>query len=138
MYAPAFSGKQSPFGNSTTPGRYSQHLLATANTGADLGNGTSYFGDSGPGQESGTVFSLFAAFACDSGISNQPPVFVDGRQSNNMAVATDARCYTNEPCELFVHARDFAVNGNGIENGLETSDLVAIELAVLLNMRQLL
>ena len=129
MYAPAFSGKQSPFGNSTTPGRYSQHLLATANTGADHGNGTSYFGDSGPGQESGTVFSLFAAFACDSGISNQPPVFVDGRQSNNMAVATDARCYTNEPCELFVHARDFAVNGNGIENGLETSDLVAIELA---------
>lgn len=60
----------SPFGTTAAPGRYSQHLLATADVGAG--------GVALPTWQNGVgaIYTLFSAFPCDSGLGNQPPIFV--------------------------------------------------------------
>ena len=67
----------SPFGNAAAYGRYSQHLLATADVGA--GGGALPTWQNGVG----VIYTLFSAFPCDSGLGNQPPFFVASPTAND-------------------------------------------------------
>jgi hypothetical protein len=77
-----------------------------------------------------TTHTLFSAFACDSGLANQPPVFVSSPTSlDDAGLPTDVRCYVGEACEITLHARDFDIDSTGARSGNQTSDEVRIQLA---------
>jgi len=126
----AFGGPRgiSPFGNTPGPGRFSQHKMATADVidtaivGAASGVPTWQSG-------AGAIYTLFSAFPCDSGAANQPPMFVTSPSSVDHSVATEALCYVGEACEIALHARDFEMDSLGVENNVQSADVVRIELA---------
>jgi len=130
----AFSGPRdvSPFGLTSTPGRFSQHLLVTADSGSITG--ASIGGDAWREvptwqQGSSATYSIFSAYPCDSGVENQPPVFVTSAKSRDTRVPTDVHCYFGEACTIPLHARDFEMDSDGFQNGQQTADTVRIELA---------
>jgi hypothetical protein len=131
----SFGGPQSgtPFGLANTPGRYSQHVLATADSGSMIGVGIG--GGAALGkvptwqQGSSATYSIFSAYPCDSGVANQPPVFVVSATSHSTRVPTDVYCYFGEACIVPLYARDYEMNSEGFQTGLQTSDTVRLELA---------
>ena len=50
--------------------------------------------------------------------------------SVDTGVATEARCYVGETCEIALHARDFGMDSSRAENGGLRLDVVRIELAI--------
>jgi hypothetical protein len=79
---------------------------------------------------SASVQTVFAAFPCDSGSANQPPVFVPSLSSTSTNVATEYSCTLSRPCEIPLFARDFAVDSAGQTSVQETEDEIAIEGSV--------
>ena len=70
---------------------------------------------------------IFSTFACDAGTSNQPPVFVRDQISKSRDIPTDVTCSRSGACQIELHIRDYAVTSGGVENGLLSSDDIAIE-----------
>jgi hypothetical protein len=124
------TGGVSPFGSAVAPGRYSQHVLATVDDiTTDTGLNERAIEPPTWRNGAGAVYTLFSAFPCDSGLANQPPVFVTSKESYDTGVPTDLQCFIGKVCEVVVQARDFAIDQSGKENGLQTMDVVRIELA---------
>eukprot|EP00961_Rhodomonas_salina_P277442 3748995-Rhodomonas_salina.1 len=64
--------------------------------------------------------------SCTPGSSNHPPVFVTGPSSTAPNTRTHITCVRSRPCEVVLHARDFAVNASDGNSDVETSDRIRI------------
>jgi len=68
------------------------------------------------------VQNIFALYACDAGLRNQPPCFVDSLDATSCGASNYFECNFWEPCQIPLVIKDFAITSTGVRQTTTSPD----------------
>ncbi|EKX30997.1 hypothetical protein GUITHDRAFT_149565, partial [Guillardia theta CCMP2712] len=68
------------------------------------------------------VQNIFALYACDAGLKNQPPCFVDSLDATTCGASNYFECNFWEPCSIPLYVKDFTITSTGVQQTTTSSD----------------